>query len=434
MKSNIFELTKGQLEEIAKDLQRKIAVGLQTDDTEIACLPTYVNPGKDFEGKVLALDWGGTNFRAAIVEFKKGAKPVTLENLKKPLSCVETKGFSREDLFNAMASHIAQLKHLDKSVTHIGYCFSYPAASTTKVEANAETKTEAEVEGGAILLRWTKEIWIPEMLKKPVGKPLMEYLNQYEGIKEKTQFKSIKVVNDTIACLFAGLAQPGYDTYIGLIVGTGTNMAALIHKDQIPKLDRHYHSGDLIPVNLESGNLVPTPDPNHAGEYLTVVDQRVDENSDQPKKQLFEKAISGGYLGKIFENAFPGAIESKFDGEKLTNLMNYPMIYKEEYTAVARAIYVRSAQLVAASLAGLILELIEYREDTQTYDKNIQNICLAADGSLFWSDDRNGSDYNKIVSDSLHGFLASFGLEHIHVYTSKLEDANLIGSAIAALS
>ncbi|MDR0863335.1 MAG: hexokinase [Candidatus Symbiothrix sp.] len=421
MEKNIFELSTGQLREIAKDLRTKIETGLQKDDTEIACLPTYINPGKDFEGKVLALDWGGTNFRAAIVEFPKGEKPVTLENLKKPLSCVETKGFSQEDLFNEMASLIGQLKSLDSTVTHIGYCFSYPAKST--------------IEGDAILLGWTKEIDIPEMIDKLVGEPFLKYLNNYKSIQEKTQFQAIKVVNDTIACLFAGLAKSGYDSYIGLIVGTGTNMAALVNKKNIEKLDKRYDGGVFIPVNLESGNLVPTPDSKHRGEYITEIDERVDAQSNQPGKQLFEKAISGGYLGKIFENTFPNVkIERKFDGEKLTNLMNYPEIYKEKYVDTAREIYIRSAKLVAASLAGLVLVLTSYNEKDSSYDKSIGNICLAADGSLFWSADKNGKDYNRLVSESLHEFLTEFGLEHIHVYTSQLDDANLIGSAIAALS
>jgi hexokinase len=421
MKKNIFELSAEQLKEIAIDLKNKIGVGFQEDGTEIACLPTYINPGKDFEGKVLALDWGGTNFRAAILEFKKGENPVALENLKKPLSSVETIGFSQIDLFKEMASLISQLKDLDKTVTHIGYCFSYPAKST--------------IEGDAILLGWTKEIDIPEMVDKLVGEPLRTYLNSYEGIKEKTQFKTIKVVNDTIACLFAGLARPGFDTYIGLIVGTGTNMAALANKEVIKKLDEKYNGGELIPVNLESGNLVPTIDRKQKGQYITDVDKRVDTESSQPGRQIFEKAISGGYLGKIFEKSFPDIeIERKFDGEKLTNLMNYPAIYKEEYIDVARSIYDRSAKLVAASLTGLILSVVSYDENTESFDKTIQNVCLAADGSLFWSVDKNGSDYNKIVSDTLHENLEAFGLAHIHVFTSKLDDANLIGAAIAALS
>ncbi|MDR0541133.1 MAG: hexokinase [Dysgonamonadaceae bacterium] len=415
MENNIFALSAEQVKEIGLDLQRKIMEGLRKDGEEIACLPTYINPGKDFEGKVLALDWGGTNFRASIVQFKKGEKPVILENLKQPLSCKETEGFQQEDLFNAMAGLIVQLKQLDATVTHIGYCFSYPAEST--------------LSGDAILLRWTKEIDMPDMLNKLVGKPLLAYLNDYDGIK--TQFGTIKVVNDTIACLFAGLAQPGYDSYIGLIVGTGTNMAALIHKSNIEKLNREYNGGDLIPINLESGNLKPKYSNR---EYLTEVDQRVDEQSKDRDRQLFEKAMSGGYIGSIFRNTFPEIeIESKFDGEKLTNLMNYPAIYKEEYIRAARQIYIRSAQLVAASLAGLTLVVTSY-ENKDTYDKSVRSICLAADGSLFWSVDKNGQDYSELVRENLEKLLHGFGLGHIHFHINKLDDANLIGSAIAALS
>jgi hexokinase len=415
MENNRFALSLDQQRKIGLGLQQKIDEGLRKDGEEIACLPTYINPGKDFEGNVLALDWGGTNFRAAIVQFRKDDKPLILENLKQPLSYKEIEGFKQEDLFDAMAALIVQLKHLDASVTHIGYCFSYPAEST--------------LSGDAIVLRWTKEIDLPDMLNKLVGKPLLAHLNRYEGMR--TQFQTIKVVNDTIACLFAGLAQPGYDSYIGLIVGTGTNMAALIHKNNIEKLSKEYNGGDLIPINLESGNLKP----QYASQpYLTPIDQRVDERSKDPGRQLFEKAMSGGYIGSIFRNAFPEiAVEAKFDGEKLSNLMNFPAIYKDEYVATARQIYTRSAQLVASSLAGLTLILASYKTSGD-YDKSLTNICLAADGSLFWSNDRNGKDYHELVRENLESLLTSFGLGHIHFHMNRLDDANLIGSAIAALS
>jgi hexokinase len=436
MENNIFYLSTEDFQEIALDLDSKIRLGLKREGGEIAALPTYISPGKDFDGKVLALDWGGTNFRAAVFEFAKGKKPVCLEQLKKPLSFAEVEGFKSEDLLKEMASLVAQLRTLDHSVTAIGYCFSYPAQST--------------VEGDAILLRWTKRIDIPDMVTDLtvtppnwylVGDRLLKYLNNYDGIKSKTQFKRIVVINDTVACLFAGLEQPGYDTYIGLIVGTGTNMAAIFKRNQIEKLSAEYEGGDSIPVNLESGNLVPTIASKHGvgsnDNYLTEVDRRLDkdEGAINPRCQLFEKAMAGGYIGPLFKHAHPDiALERKFDGEKLTNLMNYPYIYRQEYIDTARQIYVRSAKLVAASLAGLILTLVEYDRESGSYNHSINNICLAADGSLFWSVDRFGSDYNKIVSATLSELLGKFGLAHIHVFVSQLDDANLIGSGIAAMS
>ncbi len=56
--------------------------------------------------------------------------------------------------------------------------------------------------------------------------------------------------------------------------------------------------------------------------------------------------------------------------------MNYPDIYKEVYVQVAQWIYGRSAQLVAASLTGLIMLL-------KSYNKEIRRICLVAEGKSF---------------------------------------------------
>ncbi len=75
------------------------------------------------------------------------------------------------------------------------------------------------------------------------------------------------------------------------------------------------------------------------------------------------------YLGDILKATFPlEEFEEKFDAQKLTAIMNYPDIYKEVYVQVAQWIYGRSAQLVAASLTGLImlLEVIQ-----QEYTKNL---------------------------------------------------------------
>ena len=422
MKNFIFDLSTQQLKEISLDLQAKIYTGLEKDGEEIACLPTYINPGKDFEGKVLALDWGGTNFRAAIIQFKKGEKPVVLDNQKTLLSDKETKNFTGEKLCNEMASLIAQLKFLDNSVTHIGYCFSYEA--------------ESMPDGDAVVLQFAKGINIPDMLNKLVGKPLLECLNNYNGIKEKTQFKTIKVINDTIACLFAGLEQPGFDRYIGLIVGTGKNMASAFSKEQIKKLSRNYQGGDLIPVNLESGNLQPCCSGLWDDIYLTKEDKIVDLSLPEEEQQdhLFEKAMSGKYIGEIFRNYFSDMeIDPEFDGKSLTDILSYPAIYKDECVLVARQIYVRSAKLVSAALAGLILVLVSYKNE-KDFDKSIIDICIAADGSLFWSEDKTELDYNELVKKFLEAQLADFGLGHINFQFSQLNDANLIGSAIAALS
>ena len=400
MKNNIFALTTEELKAIATNLQVKIEEGLKKDGMEISCIPTHINPQKDIrDGKVLVLDWGGTNFRAAIVEFKNG-KASVIETKKKLLSAEVTAGFKQDDLHEAMATAIGELSSLDSSVTRIGYCFSYPAAS--------------RLNGDAILLRWTKNIDIPDMIEKPVGESLVKYLNTHKKIN--TQFEEIKVVNDTVACLFAGLSETGYDSYMGLIVGTGTNMASLMHLDKIEKLNNK--NTGLIPVNLESGNFQPP--------HLTVIDGLVDAMSNNRGQQKFEKAISGGYLGEIFKTVFSlEKIKYNFDGEDLSNMINNPATHPEKQVAVANWVYDRSAKLVAASLAGLVQVLI-------AQDSSMKKFCLAADGSVFWGKDKDKNTYYKdLVAKELDTLLPP---DVSVTIINEMADPNLIGSAIAALS
>ncbi|WP_029902047.1 hexokinase [Prevotella sp. 10(H)] len=402
MKKNIFNLKTKQLKEIAQSLQVKVENGLEKDNTEIQCIPTYINPKTTgIEGSALVLDLGGTNYRVATIDFENGKPSIHPENgWKKDLSVMKTPGFSEADLFKEQADPIGEIK-MDGKMP-IGYCFSYPADSM--------------LNGDAELMRWTKGVDIKEMLGKPVGKPLMDYLNK----ENNDMFTDIKVINDTVASLFAGLTESNYDAYIGLIVGTGTNMATFIRPDKIKKLNPDYKGEGLIPVNLESGNFYPP--------HLTVIDDKVDACSDSKGAQRFEKAVSGMYLGEILKSVFPtDEFEERFDAQKLTNIMNYPDIHKKRYVDVSRWIYKRSAQLVAASLAGLVLVLT-------SHDKSIKKIQLVAEGSLFWSEHRLGKNYKDMVSEELRKLLEEFNLSDVQVHISKMKNANLIGSAIAALS
>jgi hexokinase len=402
MKKNIFELKTEQLKEIAQSLQTKVENGLGEDNTEIQCIPTYINPKTSgIEGSALVLDLGGTNYRVSTIDFVDGKAFIHPENgWKKDLSVMKKPGFTEADLFKEQADPIGEIKMEGKMP--IGYCFSYPA--------------ESMLNGDASLIRWTKGVDIKEMLGKPVGQSLRDYLNKENGDK----FTEVKVINDTVASLFAGLTDSSYDAYIGLIVGTGTNMATFIRPDKIKKLNPDYKGEGLIPVNLESGNFYPP--------HLTVIDDKLDACSDTKGAQRFEKAVSGMYLGEILKSVFPSdEFEERFDAQKLTNIMNYPDIHKKRYVDVSRWIYKRSAQLVAASLAGLVMVLV-------SHDESIKKIHLVAEGSLFWSEDRKGKNYKDLVSEELRKLLIEFNLSDVHIHISKMKNANLIGSAIAALS
>ena len=254
------------------------------------------------------------------------------------------------------------------------------------------------------------------MIDQPIGKPLKEFLNT----QSDAEFTAVKVINDTVASLFAGLSDSSYDAYIGLIVGTGTNMATFIHSDNIGKLDVELNWQGLTPINLESGNYRPL--------HLTAIDDQVDIASGTQNAQRFEKAVSGMYLGKIFTTLFPlDGFDEKFDAKSLTDLINKPEKQTKKHVQAARRIYKRSAKLVAASLAGLVAVMV-------AHDPEIKKVCLTAEGSLFWSKVKSCKAYNKQVSKYLKRVLEELGHEDVKVKVNEIHNANLIGSAIAALS
>ncbi len=397
--NNPFALSNSQLLDIANDLKSKIETGLQKDGTEIKCLPTYIHPKKDgIKGDATVFDLGGTNFRAAIVSVDEETKITGLA--EKDITEMKTEGFTEGDLYNSQAHTINQL-NLPKN-SPIGYCFSYPAASL--------------LNGDAELIKWTKGVNIAGMEGKPIGEPLIKYLNE----NTNCSFDKIAVVNDTITSLFAGLMNPGYDAYIGLIVGTGTNMATFFPSDYIPKIQNMEGWSGETPVNLESGNFNPP--------HLTAMDAEVDLYSDNKGFQRFEKAISGMYLGRVFRAAFPNdGLDISLDAAGLSKMMNNPEQYKLEYVETAFQIYERSAKLVAASITGLVLNL------NSAYP-SVKNVQVLADGSLFWSKVKtHNTKYVDIVDATLKELLAELKLDTT-VQLSHIENANLIGAAMSVLS
>jgi hexokinase len=397
---NSFELTHAQLIDIANSLTRKVVAGLEEDGTEIKCLPTYIHPKKDgIQGEATVFDLGGTNFRVATVSV--GKKSNVTGSTERNITEMKNKGFTREDLFSAQTKTLSKLNVPIDSP--IGYCFSYPAKSLT--------------DGDAELINWTKGVSIPNMEGQPVGKPLLKFLNE----NSSSRFTDIKVVNDTITSLFAGLLNPGFDSYIGLIVGTGTNMATFFPSEYISKIKNMKDWSGETPVNLESGNFFPP--------HLTVMDDEVDARSDNKGFQRFEKAISGMYLGRVFMAAFPDdKFEEGFSAVDLTHMINNPSNYKPEYVETAYQIYERSAKLVAASIAGLVKNL-------KASNPAVKKVQVLAEGSLFWSKITSGrASYSEMADVYVNKLVNDLGMPEITVKIAQMENANLIGAAMAVLS
>ena len=389
-----FILNQKQLIEIAKALKVKINEGLQASNQEIRCIPTFVPYHNiSHNGQAIVIDFGGTNIRAAIVYFKNGKLIIAKGPAKRE---IPTNTINRKDFLDIQAELITSLSPPDN--LPLGYCFSYPAEST--------------IDGDATLIKWTKEIFINDTIGQKMGSLLLNHLKESNNPVNCTK---VAVINDTVASLLAGLPLVEADGYIGLIVGTGNNMATFIEPHYIPKLSNLHNWKRSIPINLESGNFYP---PN-----LSSIDDELSKNSqfsDKPDEQRFEKAVSGAYLAALMKTAVPSSCVEPEIGSK--DVVRIAKEGTDDESKLAQQILTRSAKLVAASLAGLIDQL-----NSSSFRKKI---CIVAEGSLFWGYDK----YHEITCETLRELLDEMDYTHTDFEIVLADNANLSGSAIAALA
>lgn len=393
----------GQLEELRSTFRERIARGLASDGDEVKALSAYLPPpDPDLAGQAVVVDIGGTNLRAALVELEgRGKARIVRGPIKERLPVRDPDiHLTPERFFDLQAELTAQLE--PPPGLPVGYCFSYPA----EILPNRDGR----------LLAWTKGIELSGVVGTLVGSALFAALER-AGLHPK----HVRVLNDTVASMLGGATvfselEPA--SFIGLIVGTGTNMSGFFSAAQAPKLkklldgvgeQRASAKGATSPrmaINLESGNL----DPPH----LTSWDDEIDQASDNPGRQRFEKAVSGHYLPYLFERILPD--QPGYDPEEGSKtLVDYrDRSLEAKPLAVAGALLARSADLVAAGLAAVV----------DLYDAS-GPVGIVAEGSLIWNDPK--------FAPHVRATLATLLGSDERAKLLRLDDANLFGSACAAL-
>lgn len=383
-----LELSLEQLQEIATLLSQRIVEGLARDGQEIGCLPTYLAlPSGKQSGKALVVDTGGTNTRAALVNlWSHDGKLEAGPNARKVPDGREGAPLTADFFFGTQAEQADPFPR--ERALPLGYCFSYPAQATA--------------DGDAILLRWTKGLRVDGALNQKVGKPLKEQLE-----KRGHQVSELRVLNDTVASLLGGVhlyAEPRYgQNYIGLILGTGTNMAGVFPVKQLEKVEAGSYPSKSMVVNLESGNFSPP--------HLTAYDDKVDVASNNPGFQRFEKAVSGHYLPYVFDAIHPGVINPEAGTQKLVEMRDQG---QGEHARTAGQILERSAKLAAAGLAGL----------ASLYPAG--DTAVLGEGSLFWGDPR--------FVETVRATLKLLDPDRHFEIVKQRDDVNLLGAACAALA
>ena len=254
----------------------------------IAELPTGLE-----KGTYLAVDLGGTNIRVCSVTFNgDGTYSLIQDKMVIPVALMTSE--TSKGLFSLVARSVQDF---------LRTC--HPESPTTEVDSGTEVRRtfdlgftfshaidQLDINSGT-LIRWSKGFDIDGV----VGQDICALL-QTELTELALPIRVTALINDTVGTLMArAYASPkSAHTVLGAVFGTGTNGAYVEKVSKIAKLNssKTERKGIMI-VNSEWGNF----DQNL--EYLptTAYDRAIDANSVNPGFEMFEKRISGMYLGEI---------------------------------------------------------------------------------------------------------------------------------------
>lgn len=274
------------MEILIKKLHKQMEMGLQGKENGLMMLPSYVDiiPNGHEEGEYYAVDLGGTNLRVLWVRLasERGAVADTeVQDWAIPRECYDT---DNGMLLNWVADKVLEVmgRHSDASASSssqvpvLGFCFSFACQQTA-------------LDNGKLLL-WTKNFRGRGLIGQDVVSALSKVF-QSRGIAVKIP----ALMNDTVATLVA-LHYSEPSTCMGIILGTGTNCAYVEAVSNIAKLPESYKSrGPYMIINTEWGDL------GASQEVLPRCEEDlwVDFSSANPGHGMFEKMISGLYMGEI---------------------------------------------------------------------------------------------------------------------------------------
>ena len=416
LKSHKMTAEDVNMNDLVRSFLEEMDNGLAGKESSLLMLPTYIEADGEVKANepVVAIDAGGTNFRAAKVYFNDQLQLVT-ENIQKAKMPGVDNELSKKEFFDTFANYLADYKTVSEKV---GFCFSYAA----EIYPNKDGK----------LLEWSKEVKAPEVIGEMVGERLLEAMGTPE--------KQMVLMNDTVSTLLAGKAAravKNYDTYIGFILGTGTNTSYIEANKKITKTTGLNTEGSQI-INIESGAFGKAP--------RTDIDIAFDNTTKNPGRYAFEKMFSGGYFGGLCatalktaakEGVFADAAAFENIGELSTEDVNryvhgiedaknvFPTVFFKESDKLIAAEIIdelikRAAKLVAANLAAVILQ-------TGKAKSHEKPVLMTIEGTTFYK----LHHFQSMFENYLKEFLSGENQRYYEIV--EVENSSLLGAAIAAI-
>lgn len=420
---NDFSIQTIEVDAILDHFQRDMTAGLRGEPASLAMIPAYIGIDHPVPvGKpVIVLDAGGTNLRTAVLTFDAAGKPTIGKFSKFAMPGTQGTRATARMFYDALTAFLAPVLAEARS---IGFCFSYPADITPDCDAR--------------LIRWTKQVDIPELVGAMVGGGLRD------ALAERGYHVDITILNDTVATLLAGKSSGllrRYSNYVGFILGTGTNTAYVARNADIRKAPGLDPAGAMA-INVESGNFNGVP--------LSTFDRLFDATTADPGVGTFEKKISGAYIGGlglvVLQCAAREGFFSKAAADELLACDNLPNKDLDDFCdnpfiptgvlsdmsftdddrrlimELCTPVYERAALLTAINISAAVLQ-------TGSGEDPLHPVCVTIDGSTYYR--TKTAHLKSRVESHLRDILGS---RNIHYELINIDDAPMIGAAVAGLT
>ena len=430
-----LSLSLDQMRDIGERMNKEMDLGLGKDTHATASLkmfPTYVEnlPDGTERGEFFAVDLGGSNFRILLVHLLDG--DVQMENEIFAITKAEMTGPGTL-LFDHIAKCLKEFKekrNVHEKCLPVGFTFSFPCKQTS-------LKT-------GVLEKWTKGFSAEGVEGRDVVSLLREAC-----LRVGVGIDVVALVNDTTGTLMS-CAYLDHETYVGLILGTGTNACYMERVSKVGTWEGR-PDGEQTIINMEWGAF---GDDGILDDIKTDYDKLVDEHSINPRKQIFEKMISGMYLGEISrqimlelikENLlFDGNLSQEFDtmwkfetrfltdiendksknGEEVAKILSaFNLKPSQQDITIVRAVChivaLRAARLAVAGLSAVTKRVM--REDRP-------NITIGIDGTLY----RKHPLFKKEMEDSMHQLIPDVNVKFMLSEDGSGKGAALIAAVAAA--
>lgn len=421
LKRNGLDIEGIDREALLAVFEEEMSAGLAGRPSSLMMIPSFISIDRPVktDTPVVVLDAGGTNLRAAVVTIDAAGKTEIGAFMKSVMPGTKAE-IGAEAFFDAFADFVLPIA--DRSDT-IGFCFSYAAEILPDCDAR--------------LIRWSKQIQAPSVEGQLIGSGLKRQLAQ-RGYERR-----VVILNDTVATLLAGKSvgvTRNYSAYVGFILGTGTNTAYVERNARITKRADLDASGSMA-INVESGSFGRVEQ--------NVFDKILDVGTRDTGYYMFEKMISGAYLGSLGHIVLREAVKAGlFSPAAAAEISAWPTLSnkslddfcggaptpdnpflnaafsasdRETAVRLCTPVYERAAVLTAVNLASAILKTGEGKDP-------VRPVCVNVDGSTYYR--TLTADFRKRVQRELKVLLAPRGIAYELI---RVDDSPVIGAAVAGL-